>query len=92
MQNLKKYQSAFREIQKKQHKKGFIVHLIIYCVINAFLIYLDFSNQGNQFHWSVFPLFGWGIGLTTHFVIVYKMFGKIMRKKEEEAEKLAGIQ
>jgi hypothetical protein len=91
MEKLKKYQAAFREIEKKKRKRGVIVHLIIYCIINALLIYSDFSNQGNQFHWSFFPLIGWGIGLTAHFVFAYKMFDKIMSKKEENAEKLAGI-
>ncbi len=46
--------------------KGFIMHLVAYILVNAFLIWINLSQDG--YLWFYWPLFGWGIGLIIHGV------------------------
>ena len=48
-------------------KMGFLIHLLVYTVVNAGLLVLSLS-QGGRWHWG--PLLGWGLGLAIHGVVV----------------------
>lgn len=88
--DLKKYQEAFRSIEKGKEKTGYFIHLAVYIVVNTFLMYQDYSSN-NHFHWSFFPLFGWGIGLIFHSLGTFLWFDNEWDKKEGHAEKKAGL-
>lgn len=67
---------AYRMAQKKVKKlKGFYVHLLVYILVNAFLVFSKYArlDPGEQF-WS-FPTFStaffWGIGLVAHGFSVF---------------------
>ncbi|RYF67031.1 MAG: 2TM domain-containing protein [Cytophagaceae bacterium] len=60
---------------------GFRTHLRSYLIINAglWLIYLVaglsspyVSFRSSFFPWPLFPMLGWGIGLASHYVAVYR--------------------
>lgn len=91
--DLKKYQEAFRELERQEEKKEklkFKKNLILFVIIIPILICLDFLGDGNYYHWSLLPLFGWGSGLIAWFVTLPKV-DKTLPEKEKNAEKLAGI-
>jgi hypothetical protein len=49
-------------------KMGFIIHASVFLVVNAFLYLYDHALGGTR--WSHFPLWGWGLGLAIHGVVV----------------------
>ncbi len=58
----KKYKLAKKRLEKL---KVFYIHFGIYVICVPVFIYLNFlSNAG--FPWAVFPIVGWGIGVTSH--------------------------
>ena len=82
------------ELRKKaekiaEEKIGFIIHFGVFIAVNLFLIGIWRGTTGiGSFPWFVFPLGGWGIGLVSHFLVVYS--GRSYKKKlvERELEKL----
>lgn len=69
---------------------GFYVHLAVYIIVNALLIFLDLKKPGNI--WFIYPLLGWGIGIAIHglsaFILpkmIEKEIGKITSPKEEKS-------
>lgn len=58
----KRYKIAKKRMEKI---KGFYIHLCIYLLFIPVFIYLNYiSNAG--FPWALFPIVGWGIGITSH--------------------------
>jgi hypothetical protein len=53
---------------RKQQWRGFLRHLVPYLFVNGFLVALNVLTT--HFPWSLFPLFGWGIGLVSHLMSV----------------------
>ena len=53
---------ALRQLRKK---KDFKVHLLIYVLVNAFLVTV-WAMTGVGFFWPAFILGGWGIGLVAN--------------------------
>ncbi len=66
-------------LQSLKKKRDFRTHLVMYVVINAFLIGI-WAVTGAGFFWPVFVLGGWGIGLIANAWDVYG------RKPISEAE------
>lgn len=60
-------------------KRGFIYHLIPYLIVNTVLIYLNIYST--SFPWAMFPLLGWGVGLTSHFMASVYWPQKDLKKK-----------
>lgn len=58
----KRYKLAKKRVEKL---KGFYIHFGIYCICVPGFIYLNFLSQAG-FPWAVFPIVGWGIGVTSH--------------------------
>lgn len=84
---LDEYKKAYREIVKDEAKRGFLVHLIIYILVNAMLIAINLIYSPEAI-WFFYPLIGWGIGLTMHFISMLWV-EKEMEKREARAEYLA---
>ncbi len=70
---------------------GFRIHLQSYLIINGGLwLIWAFSNfivnnldhAGTLFPWPIFPMLGWGIGLTTHYFTVFRGNERDMIEKE----------
>ncbi len=58
----KKYKLAQKRVEKL---KGFYIHLAIYIMMVPVFIYLNFISKAG-FPWALFPIVGWGIGVTSH--------------------------
>lgn len=69
-------QQRFERAQKRVKKiSGFYKHLMVYVLVNLFLITLQFFNLGKGekfFEFSTFSTaFFWGIGLAFHVISVF---------------------
>ena len=80
-------------------RAGFKSHLYSYIIVNGFLWLLwflttDAAQRSTHTPWPIWPLIGWGIGLTFHFVSVYifkfdeesvvqKEYEKLLSQKHE---------
>ncbi len=64
-----------RAVERVEKLKEFYQNLASYCIVIPFLIFINLRFSP-QFHWFWFPIFGWGIGLTFHFLEVnnYNIF------------------
>ena len=72
-----------------KNKVDFYTHLVIYIAVNIFLIAIWYATSGiNSFPWFVFPLFGWAIGLTAHYIEAFKGRAYTERLAEKEYQKL----
>jgi len=54
----------------KKAKAGFKGHLVPYLAVNGFLAFLYFTVSAGVHPWFLYPLFGWGIGLASHWAAV----------------------
>ena len=50
--------------------RGFYTHLGAYVAVNLFLVMVNLLTSPG-FFWFLFPMFGWGIGLSIHAVVVF---------------------
>ncbi|MDB5839018.1 MAG: hypothetical protein JWQ23_970 [Herminiimonas sp.] len=53
-----------------ERKIGFLIHLIVYIVVNSGLILFNLTVRPTVF-WAIAPLLGWGIGLLFHGLAVF---------------------
>jgi hypothetical protein len=69
MENKEAYRKAERRVRAKM---GFYIHLCIYIGINLILFFINRETSGLEgYHWFIWPLLGWGIGLFFHFMGVF---------------------
>ncbi len=64
-------------------------HTAAYVIVNAFLVFVDLYAWPHYL-WFLWPLAGWGIGLTFHIIFSRKSYVLAdLKKKEAMAELLA---
>ena len=51
-----------------RRKLGWYIHALAYVCVNLALLAISFSHGR---HWALFPLFGWGLGLLIHGLVVF---------------------
>jgi 2TM domain len=56
-------------VSRMRRKRDFRVHLFFYVVVNAMLVIVWALTGG--FFWPIFPILGWGIGVTANAWHVY---------------------
>ena len=60
-----------RAIRRLKKKRDFQGHLIVYVLVNTFIVIIwAVTNAG--FFWPIFPIVGWGIGVVMHAWDVYR--------------------
>ncbi len=73
-----------------QKRAKFKKHLVVYLVMNAFfwcIWYITSGRNGSdQFPWPIWPLLGWGIGVTLQYFEAYHT--EIGWSAEKEYDKL----
>lgn len=74
----KKYERAKKHVEEL---KGFYIHLTIYLIMVPVFIYLNFQSQG--FPWAIFPIVGWGAGISGHAMEVFNYNPLLGRNWEE---------
>ena len=58
----KKYKQAKKKLE---NLKAFYIHFSIYLLFVPVFLYLNYIS-GTSFPWALFPIVGWGIGVTSH--------------------------
>jgi hypothetical protein len=59
-----------RAIKHLKKRQDFRAHLLIYTLVNSFLVVI-WAVTGAGFFWPVFPMVGWGIGVVMNAWDVY---------------------
>lgn len=83
--SLEEYKKAYREMRAEDEKRGFSVHLVVYVLVNAMLIAINLIDNPEGI-WFFYPLLGWGIGITAHYLRAVRWIESELNKKEAEAE------
>jgi len=86
------YKQAEFELTLAEAKRGFKIHAAIYVLVVTGLIVLNgllIAFTDANFPWVVFPLLGWGIGLTFHYVDAFRREGRAIRARQETIERYA---
>ena len=86
--SLEEYKRAYREMRKEEEKRGFVVHLIVYILVNGMLIAVNLLYSPEVI-WFFYPLIGWGIGISMHYLFVVRFLEKTLKEREAKAEYLA---
>jgi len=80
-----KIEQILLEIQASDAKKGFKINLTAYAVVNSMLVTINMLTVP-QFPWFLFPLYGWGFGVTMHYIFGVRLLGKKAKAEKEAAE------
>jgi hypothetical protein len=68
-------------------KLGWYAHAVVYVVVNAFLFVISFEGITHR-PWSIYPAFGWGVGLALHGLAVFLLgSGSGLRERLEQRER-----
>jgi hypothetical protein len=59
---------AVRQLKKKRDFRG---HLLVYLLVNTFLVVIWLVTDRHGFFWPVFPIVAWGIGVIMNAWDVY---------------------
>jgi len=83
-------EQIYEEAKKRvEAKKGFYIHLAVYCCVNILFIILWAIESRSEFPWFIIPLLGWGIGIIAHFLNVIVFPGRTGKAAiEKEVEKI----
>jgi|SRR5690242_2053268 len=65
--SLAAYERAESEVRAEEGRTSFYVHAAVYMLVNIGLVAINLLLVP-QFLWFFFPLVGWGIGLTAHYL------------------------
>jgi hypothetical protein len=68
-------QAADIQAFNRERMQSFYAHLVPFVMVNLFL-FIIFVTTGSDFPWFLFPLFGWGIGLASHYWAVRQREGE----------------
>ena len=75
-----------RAIKHLKKRRDFSGHLLVYFLVNAFLVVIWALTDVHGFFWPVFPIVGWGIGVVMNAWDVYRSEefdeGQIRREME----------
>lgn len=81
-----------RAAARVEAKLAFYRHLLIYVLVNAFLLILNFIRSPEAW-WSKWSIIGWGFGLVLHGISVYSyQWREGSREKmiQREIERMGG--
>jgi hypothetical protein len=60
-----------RAIKRLKKRRDFHGHVLIYLLVNAFLVVIWAVVSPGSFFWPIFPMVGWGIGVVMNAWDVY---------------------
>jgi hypothetical protein len=52
-----------RAVKRLRKQRDFRAHLLVYVMVNAFLVTIWAVTSVHSFFWPMFPIAGWGIGV-----------------------------
>jgi 2TM domain len=82
------YKAADQQLEREQARRGFTIHAIVYALVMTGLIILNLT-VATEFPWAVFPLVGWGIGLTLNYLFGLRWVDKAITDRQARIEQRA---
>ena len=76
---------AIRRLKKRRDFHG---HLLIYLLVNTFLVVIWAATTPDSIFWPIFPMVGWGIGVVANAYDVYVAAEISDAEIEREIERL----
>lgn len=80
--------AALREhaLKRLRKRRDFYGHLLVYGLVNGFLVIIWALTDLHGFFWPIFPIVGWGIGVALNAWDVYRrdVFTEAQINKEIE--------
>ena len=76
-------------ITRLKKKRDFATHVVVYVLVNAFLVAI-WAFTGSDFFWPIFPILGWDIGLGANAWDVYGRKPISEGEIEQEMSRLRG--
>jgi hypothetical protein len=80
--------SRERAIKRLKKRRDFYGHLVVYTVVNSFLIAIWAVTDLHGFFWPIFPMLGWGIGVVLNAWDVYRSDAFSEEQIQREVEHL----
>jgi 2TM domain len=77
-----------RAVKRLKKKSDFRIHLLIYVMVNAFLV-VTWVMTGSGFFWPIFPIVGWGIGVVANAWDAYRTDVPTESQITEEMKRLS---
>jgi 2TM domain len=76
-------EKAIKQLKKQRDLRG---HLLVYVLVNTFLVVIWALTNPDGFFWPVFPIAGWGIGVVMNAWDVYRSdeFSEAQIRREME--------
>ncbi len=69
----------------EDEKKGFSIHFIAYALVNALFIAINLTFDPKTL-WFLYPLLGWGSGISMHYLFSVRWIEKELKERETKAE------
>jgi hypothetical protein len=85
---VEQYEQAEVQMQTEGARRGFVVHAVIYVLVQAALITINLV-VAPDFLWFPFPLIGWGVGLTMHYLFNFRWVEREVRRHQKLVEQRA---
>ncbi len=83
--SLDEYKKAYREMMAEEEKRRFLVHLVVYVLVNIMLMIINLLYSPGDI-WFFYPLIGWGIGITAHYLKAVRWMENTLEEREAKAE------
>lgn len=77
-----------RAIKYLKKRRDFRAHLLVYTLVNAFLVVTWVLTSSGGFFWPIFPIVGWGIGVVMNAWDVYSPTDFTEEDIEKEIDRL----
>jgi 2TM domain len=61
-----------RAIKRLKKRRDLAGHLLVYVLVNTFIVLIWLMSGSDGFFWPVFPIVGWGIGVVMNAWDVYR--------------------
>src|SRR6478672_5928025 len=75
-----------KAVRRLKKQRDFRSHLLVYILVNTFLVVIWAITDPHGFFWPVFPIAGWGIGVIMNAWDVYRNdeFDEMQIRREME--------
>jgi 2TM domain len=92
MMTTEEYLQAEFDYTLAEARRGFKIHAVVFAVVMTGLITLNallIAFTDANFPWAIFPLVGWGIGLTAHYFCGFRGAEGEIRARQSKIEEYA---
>ena len=77
-----------RAVKRLKKRRDFSGHLLVYLLVNAFLVVIWALTDVHGYFWPVFPIVGWGIGVVMNAWDVFRNEDFDEQRIRREVERL----